>query len=176
MSLPLTNPAFMQVCWVVPDLRAAIDAWVAQAGVGPFFWFAGVPCTDAQYRGKPAEFPDITAAIAYAGDIQIELVCQDNDEPSIFRELVAREESGLHHMAVWCRDYEAERDRYRDAGAELVFEGNVGGSRTSWVDTSRTLGFMVELLEPSPSREAGFAMMRGAAESWDGKNAIVGRR
>ena len=35
----LPNRAFMQMCWVVPDLEAAIDGWVRSAGVGPFFWF-----------------------------------------------------------------------------------------------------------------------------------------
>jgi hypothetical protein len=32
---------------------------------------------------------------------------------------------------------------------------------------------MVELLEPSPGRDAMFAKMRDAAETWDGTNHIV---
>ena len=80
----------MQVCWVVPDLEAAIGSWARTAGVGPFFWFDGVDCTDGRYRGTPAEFPAVTAAIAYAGELQIELVCQDNDEPGVFRDVFAK--------------------------------------------------------------------------------------
>jgi hypothetical protein len=164
----------MQVCWVVPDLSAAIDSWVHSAGVGPFFWFNGVAFTDGRHRGEPAEFPTVSAAIAYADDLQIELVCQDNDEPGVFRDSFRRGEFGLHHMALLCDDYEVERDTYIEAGAELAFEGRTGTSRTSWVDTSPTLGFMIELLEPSASREAFFANMRQAAESWDGTDPIVG--
>jgi hypothetical protein len=41
------------------------------------------------------------------------------------------------------------------------------------VDTSSTLGFMIELLEPSPGRDAMFARMRAAAETWDGAEPIV---
>ncbi|MFI0355042.1 VOC family protein [Actinomadura sp. 9N407] len=171
---PFPNRDFMQMCWVVPDLRTAIDSWVRTAGVGPFFWFDGVPCTDGSYRGRPAEFPAVTAAIAYAGGLQIEVLCQNDDEPSIFSELVPRGRSGLHHTGLIARDYEAERDAYVRAGAALAFEGRIGASRTCWLDTSATLGFMIELLEPSPTREAGFAAMRKAADTWDGTNPIIG--
>jgi hypothetical protein len=173
-ALPFPNRDFMQVCWVVPDLAAAIDGWVRSAGVGPFYWFDGVPFAHGRHRGEPAEFPRCTAAIAYAGDLQIELVCQDNDDPGVFRDVFRRGEFGLHHMALMCRDYESERDAYIDAGAPLAFEGYAGTSRTSWVDTSATLGVMIELLEPSSGREAMFATMRAAAEAWDGTNPIVG--
>ena len=88
ISLPLPNRDFMQVCWVVPDLSVAIDSWVDTARVGPFFWFESVPFADGRFRGQPAEFPAVTAAIAYAGDLQIELVCQDNDEPGVFRDVL----------------------------------------------------------------------------------------
>jgi hypothetical protein len=105
--------------------------------------------------------------------MQIELVCQENDEPGVFRDLFGRGESGLHHMELLCNDYEAERDGYVAAGSPVAFEGYAGTSRTSWVDTSHTLGFMVELLEPSAGREAMFARMREAAETWDGTDHIV---
>ncbi|OHV28714.1 hypothetical protein CC117_30005 [Parafrankia colletiae] len=164
----------MQVCWMVPDLRAAITAWTGSAGVGPFFWFDGVAFTDGRHRGKAAAFPPVSAAIAYAGDLQIELVCQDDDHPGVFRDMFRGGESGLHHMAVTCADYEAERDAYLATGAELAFEGVAGTSRTCWIDTTPSLGFMVELLEPSQTRDAWFAHMRAAARAWDGSNPIVG--
>ncbi|BBZ35323.1 VOC family protein [Mycolicibacterium confluentis] len=172
-GLPFPNRNFMQVCWLVPDLNKAIESWSRSAGVGPFFWFDGVDCVDGRHRGAPADFPTVTAAIAYAGDLQVELVCQDNDEPGVFRDVFGRGESGLHHMALVCTDYEAERDAYIAGGAELAFEARIGNSRTCWVDTTPTLGFMVELLEPSPVREAGFAAMRAAAQAWDGVNPIT---
>ncbi|BBZ01609.1 glyoxalase [Mycolicibacterium chitae] len=172
-AAPLPNSNFMQACWVVPDLRPAIETWSRTTGVGPFFWFDGVDCVNGRHRGVPAEFPTVTAAIAYAGDLQIELVSQDNDDPGVFRDLFGRGQSGLHHMALVCTDYESERDAYIAGGAELAFEGQVGNSRTCWVDTTPTLGFMIELLEPSPVREKGFAAMRAAAEAWDGVDPIT---
>ena len=44
----------------------------------------------------------------------------------MFRDLFARGEYGLHHLALICDDYEAERDAYVDAGAELAFEARIG--------------------------------------------------
>ena len=171
---PLVPTGFMQVCWLVPDLPAAIDTWASVAGVGPFFWFDGVPFDDGTHRGQPARFPPVTAAIAYSGDVQVELVCQDDDTPGIFRDLYAPGQHGLHHLARICDDYVVERDAFVARGAEVAFEGEVGGSRTSWVDTTATLGFMIELLEPSPTRDGWFATMRKAAQTWDGVEPIVG--
>src|SRR3546814_4800914 len=99
-------------------------------------------------------------------------VCS-SDLPGVFRDLFPRGQHGLHHMALYCDDYEAERDAYHASGAELAYEAHVGPTRTCWVDTAATLGFMVELLEPSPIREKGFAMMRTAAQRWDGKDPIT---
>ena len=113
VAVPMPGPGFMQVCWLVPDLEAAIDTWATTAGVGPFFWFDGVPFEDGRHRGVPAEYPPSTAAIAYSGDVQIELVCQENDAPGVFRDVFPLGEHGLHHLARICHDYEAERDAVR---------------------------------------------------------------
>lgn len=175
LTTPLPNRSFMQVCWLVADLDAAIDHWVSSAGVGPFFWFDGVPFAEGRHRGNACDFPAVTAAIAYAGDMQVELVCQDNDQPGVFRDLFPDRQTGMHHLAVVSDDYEADRDAYLAAGAELAFEGLAGGSHTCWIDTSPTLGFMIELLERSKMRDGFFAHMRDAAQNWDGTTPIVGR-
>ncbi len=174
VAVAMPGPGFMQVCWVVPDLGAAIDTWATTAGVGPFFWFDGVPFEDGRHRGKPAEFPAVTAAIAYSGDVQIELVCQEDDAPGVFRDVFPLGQHGLHHLARICDDYEAERDAFLAQGHELAFEGSVQSSRTCWIDTTATLGFMIELLEASEMRDGWFAHMRTAAANWDGGRRIVG--
>ena len=99
-AAPVLNRAYMQMCWLVPDLEAAIEGWVRTAGVGRSSGSTTSAPPNGRHRGEPADFPTSTAAIAYAGDMQIELVCQENDEPGIFRDLFARGEYGLHHLAV----------------------------------------------------------------------------
>lgn len=162
----------MQLCWVVPDLHAAMDAWSRTAGVGPFFFFESVPFEAPVHRGRPAQPAHITAAMAQAGDLQIELVCQHDDHPSVFRDMFAAGQGGFHHAALYCQDYDASLAAYAEAGAELAFSCLMMGSRTCWLDTTPTLGFMVELIEANPTADAVFAQFRAAAEAWDGRDPV----
>jgi hypothetical protein len=163
---------FMQMCWVVPDLHAALKTWIASAGVGPFFLFEQLKFENPRYRGRPAEFPDVTAAMAQAGDVQIELVCQNDDRRSIFRDVVPAGQTGFHHTALYCSDYDATLAAYTGAGAQVAFSGLMMGSRTCWIDTTPKLGFMVELIEANPVADSIFARFRAAAENWDGKDPL----
>jgi hypothetical protein len=173
MLLPhLRDRRFMQLCWVVPDIRAAMDNWTRTAGVGPFFFFEDVSFEDGRYRGRPAQMAKHQAAIAQAGDVQIELVCQTVDEPSIWRDVVPAGQGGFHHMALYCEDYQAMRDAYTADGYEVAYEGLMMGHRTCWIDTSRSLGFMVELVTKNPTADYVFGQIRAAAEGWDGQDPV----
>jgi hypothetical protein len=163
---------FMQVCWVVPDLHAAVNHWVQSTGVGPFFLFESVSFEQPCYRGKPAQCPDICAAMAQAGDVQIELVCQRDAQPSVWRDVVPAGASGLHHMALYCSDYDASLAAYTRQGAQVAFSGLMMGSRVCWIDTSATLGFMVELIEANTVADTVFSRFREAATAWDGKDPL----
>jgi hypothetical protein len=171
-ALASLNRNFMQLCWVVPDLQAAMAGWTQTTGVGPFFYFERVTFENAHYRGKPAEFPNVSAAIAQAGSMQIELVCQNDERPSIFREVVPAGTTGFHHVALYCSDYDRHVKSYAEAGSEVAFGGLMMGSRTCWVDTVRALGFMVELIEANPIADAVFERFRTAAEHWDGNQPV----
>src|ERR1700756_4999128 len=168
----LLDKNFMQLCWVVPDIRAAMAAWSRTAGVRPFFYFEDVTFEDGRYRGRPAQMAKHQAAIGQAGDLQIELVCQTTDEPSIWRDVVPRGQGGFHHMALYCDDYEATRAAYTADGAEVAFEGLMLGHRTCWIDTTETLGFMVELVTKNPTADYVFGQIRAAAEGWDGSDPV----
>jgi len=173
MTIPrFPDQRFMQACWVVPDLERAVDTWVGSTGVGPFFLFDTVTFEEPRYRGQPADCPDITAAMAQAGDLQIELVCQRDARPSFWRDLVPAGQAGLHHMALYCDNYDATLDAYLGAGLEVGFSGLMMGARVCWVDASRTLGFMIELIEANPVADAVFGSFREAARDWDGSDPL----
>jgi hypothetical protein len=172
LALAGRNNVFMQLCWVVPDIQAAMAAWTRTVGVGPFFFFERVTFENGLYRGKPAQFPSVTAAIAQAGPLQIELVCQNDSRPSIFREVVPAGQTGFHHAAIYCSDYDSDLRSYKDAGHDVAFSGLMMGSRTCWVDTRQSLGFLVELIEANPIAASVFAQFRAAAENWDGSNPV----
>lgn len=168
--LPSCN--YMQIAWVVPDLHAAIEHWARQAGVGPFFYFSDVTYENAIYRGQPSQPVKFHAAIAQAKHMQIELIEQLEEGPSMFRELVPPGQSRIHHMSTYTDDFEGDLAHYRASGAEVVFSGLMKGAPVCWLDTVSTLGFMTELITANPEKEKVFALFREAADNWDGVDPI----
>lgn len=165
------NRRFMQNSWVVNDLQEAMERWSKTLGVGPFFHVKGVEIEQQLYRGQEVSV-EAEFALAQAGEMQIELVCQLNDSPSAYRDTIARGEEGFHHMALYCEDYDADLATYRMSGAEISFSGSVGGKRFCYLDTSPQLGCMIELIEASPSQAEFFARIREEALNWDGTDPV----
>ncbi len=172
MNPATRNRNYMQLCWVVPDLEAAIAHWVRTAGAGPFFVFEELHFDDGIYRGAPADIQPCRAAIGQMGDMQIELVSPTTDGPGIWTDVVPRGQSGLHHTGLYCTDYEADRAACLAGGGEMAFEGLMMGARTCYIDTISTLGFMTELITANPIAEQVFAAIRASSEGWDGSDPI----
>lgn len=168
----LRNKNYMQLCWVVPDLEAAIEGWVKSTGAGPFFVFGEFHFEDSIYRGKPEDVQPCRAAMGQLGDLQIELVVPSTDGPGLWTELAPRGKTVFHHVGLYCEDYDAERAAYLEGGAEMAFEGLMMGAKTCYIDTVPTLGFMTELVTANPVAEMVFGQIRRAAEGWEGSDPI----
>ena len=94
------------LAFVVPDIDAAIDRLLA-SGIGPVFTMRRIR-TAARYRGERHD-PLFSAAFAYSGGIQIELLATHDDTPSAYREFILRNpQGGLHHAASFCESFEGE--------------------------------------------------------------------
>lgn len=162
----------MQVAYVVPDIGEAMKRWTGQLGVGPFFHFPKFPLLDAQYRGKPCDF-DVDLALAYSGGMCFELIQQNNDAPSVYREIIDRRGYGFHHWAISTRDIDGLIAAYRARGFQLALHGVAAvGARAAYIDTSELLGGMVELIELKPAVEGLFATIRDASVDWDGSEPV----
>lgn len=168
---PFPNRRFMQNSWVVNDIQQAMNFWIESAGVGPFFLVQGATIEHQLYRGQPTRV-EAEFALAQAGDMQIELVRQLNDAPSAYRDTLPRGQEGFHHMALYCTDYDADLAAYTSAGASIAFSGSFDGKRFCYLDTSPTLGCMIELIEASTAQDAFFSRIRAAARDWDGSDPI----
>lgn len=166
------NKDYMQLCWVVPDLDAAIAGWLQSTGAGPFFVFGEVHFTDSNYRGTAMDIAPHRASIGYHGEMQIELIQPLGDHPGIWRDIVPYGKAGFHHVGLYCQDYEADRAALLETGAEMAFEGLMMGARTCYVDTTPTVGFMTELVTANPVAEQVFGQIRGASQGWDGSDPI----
>ena len=83
--------------YVVRDIESALRHWTETLGIGPFFYFERVPIDDFRYRGSPSPL-EASIALANSGSLQIELIQQRNDAPSMYRDFLAAGQEGLQHI------------------------------------------------------------------------------
>ena len=170
-ALSQRNRKVIQASWVVEDVSTAALQWVRTTGIGPFFVFDHIPVEEPRYRGRPASI-DFSVAIAQAGEVQVELVAQHDAGPSAYRDLIAKGRSGFHHVALYSMDYDADLQFYVDQGHVAAVEGKFAGKRFAYIDTSGSIGCMVELIEDSPVQREFFGRIAAAARDWDGRDPI----
>ena len=163
--------AIMQLAYVPADFDAALQRWI-EVGAGPFFALDHVKLDNLKYCGEPAEI-DFSMAIGYWGDLQIELIRQHDDAPSVYSKWRDEGREGLHHVCILVDDMAEARRVCAEAGAVVAQEGDVqGGGSVIYVDTGGGPGTMVEILKPGPGGPAFFAMMREAHRAWDGSDPV----
>ena len=163
----------MQNGFVVPDLDTALEHWTQVMHVGPFFRFERIDFAQVWYRGQPASDIDLSVAIAYWGDMQIELIRQRNAVPSIYTEFEGRGLTGLQHMGVITESVERDLIRLATQGVTPIQHGSTAtGMRFAYLSTDHHPGAMIELIESSPRMLAFFGTMRAAARDWDGSDPV----
>jgi hypothetical protein len=165
--------AVAQNGYVVRDIEAAMRHWVDVMGVGPWFYFERVAIDWFRHRGRESR-PEVSIALANSGDLQIELIQQRNDAPSMYQEFVAAGREGLQHVAYWTADYRALYDRALALGYRVGHEGQIGGAqgRFAYFDTETHPGTVVEISDVSGPKGAFFALVRQTAAGWDGNDPI----
>lgn len=162
--------------YVVPDIEAALDHWTRVLGVGPFYYFERVPVEEFRYRGERSPL-EVSIALANSGPLQIELIQQRNDAPSMYRDFLGRESrGGLQHVAYWTQSFDADMERLQAAGFTVGQSGQIGADgRFVYFDTEAGPGTVVELSEISGAKGKFFAHLAEKAAAWDGSEAIIRR-
>jgi hypothetical protein len=161
-----------QIGYVVPNLDQAIEHWVRNAGIGPFFRMDHMPLTAFRLRGVETRV-DLSVACANSGDMQIELIEQHNPEPSPYKDFLDRHGAGLQHFGMWSNDYEADIARLLDHGHQIAFDGEVGGAtRFTYFDSPFSPGTYMEVADFSGGLPKLCDQIRGAAVDWDGRDPV----
>ncbi len=160
----------MQLAFVPSDFDAALQHWTEVMGVGPFFMIENIHLDGMKYRGLETD-AIFTLALAYWGDVQIELIRAENDAPSIYSGEYAATE-GLHHVCILVDDIALAREVCANRGAEVVLEGKFGASEVIYVDPGLGRGHLVELLQQDKSGPDLFGIIKAASEGWDGNDPV----
>jgi hypothetical protein len=177
MTTKPTNNIAIQKAWVVSDIEQAAHKWSRALNIGPFYLAEYTPAVfeNIEYRGKPGKL-HMKTAIAYSGDIQIELVEPVGIYPCAYFDTIEEGGSGFHHLCYWSDDMDADLEHYQSQGFEIANQGQMtgGGPRFAYIDANEALGCMIELLERRESTESVFAKWRDDSKHWTaGQDSIV---
>ena len=166
----LKQNVIVQNAYVVDDLNAAIDAWAGLMGAGPFFVINDVDFK-AVYRGADSNV-NLSIAMCQVGSLNIELIQQNDDAPSVYRDIYQKGESGFHHICVFADELDHELKGYNALGFDTAFESHdaESGLKFAYVDTFSALGCMIEIVEDGPVIRSIYQKVRDGAEGWDGRD------
>lgn len=166
------DDGIIQMAYVVEDIHRAMDMWVEQLKVGPWFLLDSFTGVDAQYRGRPTD-ASVSIAMSFAGHMMIELIQEHRPVPSVYREVIEKRGYGFHHWGVASKDFDGDLARYQGNGCELAFFARVPtGGRVAYMDTTAQLPGMVELIELGASFDPVFSAFYRASIGWDGKDPV----
>jgi catechol 2,3-dioxygenase-like lactoylglutathione lyase family enzyme len=146
----LGTDLIVQVAFVVHDVEATAKK------VGDFFGLevpkatqtGPIEVTQAVYRGEPTHGGNRQIIFNF-GQVALELI-QPDEGPSAWREALDANGEGFHHLAFRVKDAPGKVKALKDKGYTEIMTGKWGGDHPgmySYVDTSKDLKFIIELLE-----------------------------
>ena len=166
-----------QISHLVRGIAGACRQWIDTQGIGPWLIVRNLALVGT-HDGVPTE-PLLDVAIAYSGDLQIELIEPRNDAPSPYLAHTRSGELGLHHVAYFeAQDIDARVAQARRQGLELRFDVRSRlGTRYVYFTPPpapppvHAPGW-IEIVETDPATRALFEQLRGEARDWDGSGAV----
>ena len=166
--------AVRQVGYVVRDIESAMQHW-ARLGVGPWFYKEDLVSTEYTYYGKPSAKPRVSIALANSGELQIELIQQRDDAPSLYLDTLALNRECAQHIAYWTPDrYDAICKQLLELGYLEGHAGRFGANRGRYAYFlhPELPSAMFEISEATGGKMEYFDEIRRAAQAWDGRDPI----
>ena len=137
---------------------------------GPWFYADRLPLTAFTYRGARHDAIHLSVALANSGNVQVELIQQRGDTPSMYREFLAAGHEGLQHWSSWPEDYDRLYERALASGYTVGQEGDSPRGRFVYFASEGHPGTVIEMGGPDPGAPAHLDQVRAAARA--GTDAI----
>ena len=163
-----------QMGYVVKDIDAAMRHWIEVCQVGPWFYVDKLVVNDFTYKGQPGD-PHLSIALANSGDVQLELIQQRDNSPTLYQDFLNAGNEGLQNFSTWPENYE---EIYRKALAAGYTVGQEAGSPRGpfvYFEQEGHPGTVIEMAEMTEGRRRIFDGVREAAVDWDGSDPIRDR-
>jgi len=161
-----------QLGYVVHDIEAAMLHWVKSMGIGPWFYKEHYEFDSFSFQGQRHDDLDISVAMSNSGAMQIELIQQRCDTPSMYRQFLQDSGEGVQHLAFWPPDYEAAYSQAIEGGWQVGQEGQLPRGKFVYFVSDGHPGTVFEFNEITPMRHQIIEEIRTAAASWDGRDPI----
>ena len=162
---------FFQLGHVADDIVTAARRWSSTFGIGPFHV---LPVVDQQltHADGDVRILRIQVAVAQAGPVQIELIQQHCDTPSLYRDWSKEGTSAFHQVATVTNDYVAKLAHFQSLGYDVIAESLSGSFRVAYVDTVVAFGFYTEIVEHTPWFLEQLDAISRTCASWDGTDPV----
>lgn len=170
-SWPEGEFRFFQLGHVVDDVVAAARTWVETFGVGPFHVMPSVDQV-LTYSDGDVRTIRIQVGVAQAGPVQIELIHQHGDTPSLYQEWSRSRTSTFHQVATVTEAYDAKKAHFEAMGHRVLAESLGGRFRVAYVDTVAAFGFYTEIVEQTPRFLAQLQVISDTCANWNGSDPV----
>ena len=163
--MPFAVGGLCQNAYVVDNIETAVTYWTQVIGVGPFFRFPRMSIVSGTLHGAP-NIPRFGAAIAYSGELTIELVQPDG--PSIFQDFADQGGTGVHHNCLFTDDFSSETHRLVQAGGSIIQSMEMSdGSLLAYIQMDGPTPIIIEVAQLSSPARGLFDKLHRAAQDWD---------
>ncbi len=160
-----------QMGYVVRDIEGAMRHWIDVCKVGPWFYVDKLAIRDFRYKGQPGD-PHLSIALANSGDVQVELIQQRDDTPTMYQDFLSAGHEGLQHFSTWPENYDEIYQAALKAGYTVGQEADSPrGPFVYFLDEGHP-GTVIEMAELNEARRRIFDGVRAAAVDWDGSDPI----
>ena len=159
--------------YVVDGIAATVERLVEQLGAGPFFLVENVPLENVLSRGEPAQLAH-NSAFGMCGGAPIELLEIAQAAPERVEARWSAPRPRIHHVAYVLPRAAAEdlRASLGERGLPEYLSARLGELDMTLHDASATLGHDIEIHVDNQGLRDFFAMVRTAAEGWDGSEPL----
>jgi len=101
-------------------------------------------------NGEQADL-EFNLVFAYSGGLQVELIEEKSQKAEIFKDHLAQQGQGMHHLGFFIPDMDAKLKIVEQLGLDIIFEGKFktagGGSvRFVYLNTRQQCGIILELI------------------------------
>jgi catechol 2,3-dioxygenase-like lactoylglutathione lyase family enzyme len=148
----IASGPIIQIAWVVDDIEVTERLLSEQFGAGAWTRIPDIefPAEATTYRGRPSALV-AHVSLAYAGDLQLELIQPVSGE-SVHTEFLAAKGPGLHHVCFETDDLGAACARAEEAGHNVAMRGSMmdGEIEFAYLDCSSAGAPYLELARIGP--------------------------